>query len=922
MDRNDIRAKLAEFEGRPGEIAQVVLKMDGAQWDEYNNAVRELCELLMKNSPKTLEAMFDDGPRQIFEAIHGAEVAQWVGQACGRLNFYVHSPSTYRRSFRTADVELYLRRFSSFVEKVFFFWDQCDMLKELTAPAAETREMANKLSHIYGDLLAVRIDNGEERIIEAVKEIMLGDNNTQLLSHDIVNGIIKSGNKELHSMLGSMLLAAKLQEGLRQTILENADNGRVEAFADLMKIVLDNDLLRYSSAIRAIDVWMGMPYEYDDKIVSSKMLTLGYEFLTGARSASEAMNSLDTTEIYAALWASSVREMNTAKTLIEQLIKGKKHQVLTGLHFLRQLENESLQSEIASRFLRDTDLDILSSALGNYLTTYIRSIANGFEEDCRSYKVLADDERRSWQFDAIIDIIPLVPTSGYTSSGNPFAWCTLSITPQILFTRLLIIAGYDRDAEKVSRLIDVMAKADSESRLQFLKLFLEEPKNEKERAFVFASLNDKSMSARTQALKNITVFSRHSVLTESEEKAATSLLGLKTGDIRQNVINLLHGLPGDRPKAAAKALLSDKTENKRLAGLDMLTRFVQKDGMPKSEAFELCSLMPKVTDREQLLIDTFVDNKTEYCAANGFGLYDPNYYPDLPFPERSSKHTAKSVFFGDMDKLNAAFDDLCNLIRENKDYTYLAEYYSGNEEVALGALSTVKFRAELEDKELPFLDKFVLPEVWRGWKERNQADTGLLLKLHLLFSLKPYAYSDNAPWVEELLGKFLPIKVSEEFVDSTRKRDYGNLAWSIINCFYEECPKEERFELVYAGFAEMLELISEEDWKRNCGGSRRYFNSDDFTDTLQDNRDIEFLIEELSRTAASDEHFKKFVPICFVLGRYAGLFYANLDAVEVARAVDLGILKVDALYRTMFLSNPRYASDFSGNIREYQKKNV
>ena len=57
-----------------------------------------------------------------------------------------------------------------------------------------------------------------------------------------------------------MLLAAQRQEGLRQNILETIDEAHPEAFRRMLRIIIDNDMVRFSSVIRAVDVWFGFGY--------------------------------------------------------------------------------------------------------------------------------------------------------------------------------------------------------------------------------------------------------------------------------------------------------------------------------------------------------------------------------------------------------------------------------------------------------------------------------------------------------------------------------------------------------------------------------------------------------------------------------------------------------------------------------------
>ena len=100
----------------------------------------------------------------------------------------------------------------------------------------------NGFSYIY----AAEIDRGNKKVTHSLKELILSENNTAYLDRTMMLGIVRSDNGELHKLLGDLLLAARLQEGLRQSICETMDQGTKEAFLTLFKVIQDHDLIRYS----------------------------------------------------------------------------------------------------------------------------------------------------------------------------------------------------------------------------------------------------------------------------------------------------------------------------------------------------------------------------------------------------------------------------------------------------------------------------------------------------------------------------------------------------------------------------------------------------------------------------------------------------------------------------------------------------
>ncbi|MDR1920973.1 MAG: DUF5724 domain-containing protein [Candidatus Adiutrix sp.] len=927
MDRAAVDEKLKRLSGKAGEIAKLYLaaRSDGQEWEKDLRALREALNL----SGRDMTAVFDDGPRQAFEALHGKAAADWAGQVAGRLRLYAYSPSSYRRSCRGENAELFFMRFLHLLDTLRFPWEDYDMARELSAPRRgneSAKGLADFCSMIYGDFLAVRIDEGDKAVIDAVKEIMLGDNNTARLSDPIISGIAKSENAELRGLLVNMLLAARLQEGLRQSILENADTGRLETLVEFMKAILDNDLLRYSSVTRAADVWMGLGLEAGDRRVTQKLLELGYAYLRDEKARKAAAKSKDVIELYAALWAESAVEVNRVISLADKLMSGKKHQRLVFLSFLTQTENPALQFGLAAKYLEGyaekvpekEELDLLCLVMRNYSPPYVWDrTKEAYHEQCRAIPWIADKKTRDRQFEALLNIIPAIPAGGYKKENTPFPWSSVSIERGDIFWRLLTLAAYDFDPEKIDRLIAVMGKADSANRSEFIKFFLDAPDNETKREYLFASLNDKSMPVRSRALENIVALE----ITDAEIPRVMSLLALKTGDIRQNALRILSNLETGRALAALKTLLADKNDHKRLAGLDLLALMLKENKIGQDGLAGLIALMPEATAKERVLIDALTAKEAAYAKENGFGLYDPNYVPQLPIPAPDKNNTLESIFGADAERPRKIFAALCEVIKANKDFTYKTHTWSGDEEAALGALDRVRFRAEAhEDLNLSAFERFVLQDVWRAWIKDNQVsyrELFLLMFIHEIGHKPPYQ-----DWVNEIMEDIFHAKKINAFIAWQAKKEYGRLAMSLVDILWTEFPESERFAVLGGAIADLLAKVDEEKWKRPIYDDKRYDMryGGEFAPTFSNTREVGFILRHLSLAVDDDDRLARYAGACCELGRREGEFYKIITVEQAARATALGLLKEDALYRIFFMAGKRNVSSYFGNIQDKEAK--
>ena len=79
-------------------------------------------------------------------------------------------------------------------------------------------------------VIAVEIIRQNDEVIGYCRDVLTSENNVGFLTRDLIIAIEQSKNKELQDLLTNMLLAAKLQEGLRQSILETVDEYQLDYF--------------------------------------------------------------------------------------------------------------------------------------------------------------------------------------------------------------------------------------------------------------------------------------------------------------------------------------------------------------------------------------------------------------------------------------------------------------------------------------------------------------------------------------------------------------------------------------------------------------------------------------------------------------------------------------------------------------------
>ena len=66
----------------------------------------------------------------------------------------------------------------------------------------EMQDHARTEFFAYAGILAAQIDLGNEKTIQAVRDVLLGEGNTSMVSHELIRGIVMGKNQELYEILG------------------------------------------------------------------------------------------------------------------------------------------------------------------------------------------------------------------------------------------------------------------------------------------------------------------------------------------------------------------------------------------------------------------------------------------------------------------------------------------------------------------------------------------------------------------------------------------------------------------------------------------------------------------------------------------------------------------------------------------------
>jgi len=864
--------------------------------------------------------------------VFGAERGEELLDLLRRRMDYTYSLSTYyRKGYRAAHVSHYwdalLSTIADYYNNIAYPYTLHDYLTK--------HDKVLPQDAIMGNRIAREIDNGNREVVEQLKEILFGENQTALLDRTMIRGIVRSHSVECYDMLAKLLVAAKLQEGLRQQIVESLDEGTLEAEIYLIKVILEHNLERFSSVIRALDTWTGLAFTDQKPAIIRKCMELALRSLTDDDFRLEAEASPDALIFYFSIWAAATRDIEQAKAAIRRALQsGARYKKLTALYFLAQLNERDAQHQLASEHLISAAEDLEQVAwLMNSLYTEYRVLYNNSREDgtrvldLSNTPISADAALRRAQFAALLQALKQFKGESLHFPKSVFPWAAASLSTSELFRCMMTIAAYDHDPAMIDDLIASRDRMDSDIRSGFLHNFIGSPEGGARREYLLSALSDKSISNRETALKLLSKLE----LTDEELEKVITLLKLKTGAIRQIALQLLMKQSEARLTHAAEVLFSASNEQQRLAGLAIAESLQQDEEHPALREASLTWVKKlqergRFTSQEQILIEKLLDKKdNRFGRENGFGLYPPDEQLKIPaqfdHPEVAEEQLSQESqlqeqsYVGQMidwepEALLAVYRHFEALIEEHRDYEYEARYYGNySEKVLLGnqrySLPPMKQAADTEASlDQDKLDSYPLPEVWRQAAKELELTPVRMLQC-LFVASEPFRILDSEEkWFTDLYPDLLDSK-HQELEKQLDDVKHTRLTNQLLRLLLAEEDAGQTFTICISIYRSLRARLTAEQcvMERYREEEARYYRRQDLCPALESHILNQWL-EKAKAAITTDEQFEAYFYTAFASYK---LMQANTDAgltVEIlARAHDLGLLSDALLLQEMFVGH-------------------
>ncbi len=707
-------------------------------------------------------------------------------------------------------------------------------------------------------VIAQELFEENEEVVGYCRDVLTSENNTAVITRDVIIAIEQSHNKELQTLLTNLFLAAKLQEGLRQSVAETVDENNLDYFLEILDVIERENLLRFSSIQRAALTWIGIGYaevkEKDARYIFGKMRA----FL---RDESEREDGLAKTEnpldVYLALYAIGVSDVEAAVLRAKSLLGSEKRFVVaSALIYLRMTHCFEIKE----------NLDFFDK-YGDDEWIMALFFAECTQKTCGGWGL--DREQALYLYKRTLDYIPINGAKKeYHSKG--FDWFFVQLTKENLCSILYGIIESFPEPELVEGYLPYAASTLYYARLDtFMENYFRKASEEKRKEFLLKAIIASNEKLQEWAEKEYKVLE----LSRKDLDLLAGKLKSKKATARGRIVNVLAAQEKECVVQIYEQLKNSSVKTIAESAAELKTKAPQ--------------YFPEET--EHASESRRVEIKGKEC---GYGVYSPDEPCEVPYESHLKMQKTGLLIKKETLDLSGMFP-----WNKQKVVEYLRlwgkritrheddEYDAGSE-----------FRQVKDNRFWPVnrekkgLSALPLSEVWRGYFAEDDLNEDEIFEIRFLLESE----HDNV-----YLEKMLDVPDELFTIDSKDAKEcayFGHFETIFSHYWQERREGEIWFEKALM----LLELVN------TCHKSLTYQRKGyrDVMETLSvaGNRSIMFLRGLLDLYQGDDAHFRRAFPLEMQLYKEYNINCADnvrnkplVAPLVLARAHVLGMIPVGAV---------------------------
>jgi hypothetical protein len=666
------------------------------------------------------------------------EIAPGAELAWNCLPRLVYQQGGCRRPFRVKNrPELFRWRRFDWLERLIQTVGPYQQAGVVSLPwlAAWAPYLGYAVDDILGILFAAVIDAGgkdADEVYDILTASAKNEHDIGSMGRHVTRALLTCSKPEASDFVEKLLLAAQRQEGLRQVVLETVDEAQPEAFRRMLRLIIENDLIRFSAVARAVNVWFGFQWDSISTGAFNKILNQIAGLLDSEAARGQALAGDDPEAVYHALWAIAYDDaavaLEQAQPILRDKSPEKRFAAVTLVSHLHLPEGRRALLEM----MADDDLRVA-------LAAHRACMEGAWERNEDGTLGKRDD-----QFERLEALLRRVPDrKKVTLEAILWPWTALPLNRTALAVDLVRL-GEDRPIGRVLSYLDdldPLGRAAVAARLASLKAW-----DAAARRAALAMAGDASAQVRETVLGAL----QRTRIAKGEAVLLESYLIRKAADLRRGVVTLLLSQADTAVLASADRLLQAGPAQQRLAGLELLRQLAEKDRQAdacRERARAYLAQRRQLGKDEQTQLDAILAEKQETLTLdNALGLMNPAERSPVVPPRRRPARLVTPAAIACLRALDA-------LAEAHKNAPVHLETYQGGRQELLG---NCQWGLPWPDASLPReeqLAKFPLAEVVEAWyrdRRKDLRDTDGLELVRAAFwvylSGQHYQYQEWKEW--------------------------------------------------------------------------------------------------------------------------------------------------------------------------------
>lgn len=636
-------------------------------------------------------------------------------------------------------------------------------------------------------LIAVMNNKGKQgdEVFDILYSTVTREHPTGIMADFVIESLLGANRVGGWEIIEKTLLAAQRQEGLRQMILERADGAHPEAFRRLLRMIVDNDLIRFSSVARSVDVWLKLRWDS----ASSKILSDNVESILRLMNCDEehkkGLSSKDAEVVYRALWVTANSDAMEAVAQAKKLLKNPSDEIrYVAVWLLTQLGFTQAYAA-TSPCIDDENLQVATLACCN-----LRGLSAASEvlESVDQIDTCGNDgeshNHPNDYFEKLEKLFHRLPEKPTTLKPIVWPWTERKVQRSDLGEQLLETLG----ERPPTRMLPYLKGLNPWQQSNVVECLSKQKKwDSLTRTTLLELVGHGSSDVRAAALKAID----KQTLTDDEYLKLEELLSRTSTDLRSGIIVKILKLSDRQALRSSARLLGANDSKKRLAGLEIL-RQLAEGGRCRVEcqhaAVDYSAKRKKLTAEEEIQVkEIAAAGKNHWTMENALGYMNPN---GLTKVEQPAKKKVQGITPAALECLKSLDD----LVHENRSTSVRYKAWRGWQQELLGE---VRYGFPTLNRRKPIskqLNTFPLWELWDKWnknrpsKLRDKDGLELLRALAACKLADEYDHASIQAFCKKSNKKTIALSVLGH-VDRIKLR-YERIVHDILEwLFYAAIPK-------------------------------------------------------------------------------------------------------------------------------------